>query len=160
MEKAKKIINSYLILIIYWEEIINMIKQKMKNIILLTCGVACAFLMGWFGSSFFTSKKIPNEKSTVSGNYNGYEVNGVLRYGNIGVLIVNHENIDSIKSALKKGRINFNGKIYDFVNLNKKVGCNEVEINSVLHYTFYDKAVLFKSASCIPDNEKIIPFAK
>jgi len=161
MEQIRNIITSY-ILVDYLEEIKNMINSKLKNIILFTCGATCFFLVGWFLKGYFNGGvKEPKLKNTVSaGNYAGYDVNGVLRYGNIGVLIVNYENINDIKKALKIGRINFNGKMYDFVNLNKKKGCDEVEIGSALHYTFYDKAVLFKSASCIPENEKIIPFDK
>ena len=110
-------------------KLINAVK-KINIIIWFVCGIGCSFLFGWFFNSLLgTATTQPNKNNNnifIDDTYNGYNVNGILQYDHVGVLIVNDGTKEAIKEAILEGEI-----------------ANE-----------YDK-VLFKSKNCIPDNQKI-----
>lgn len=132
-------------------------KKIVKNLVLLTCGVTCIFLVGWVVGSYFTSGGSKKQPVLNKNNdyYNGYNTNAILSYDNVNILVVNRDNIESIKEALNKGFINYNGELIEFEVNNSNKSCSNVIYGSVLHYAKYDNKVLFKSKNCIPDNQHI-----
>ena len=133
--------------------------RKQLIILLSSLGLilSTVFLIGYFfkGGINFNNKNV--EIRIVKGGdiYEGYNTNGILSYENLNVLIVNRDNIDTIKQALRKGKIKYNGDEVDFINLNSRSGCDAVTYGSILHFMKYDNKVLFKSKNCIPDNQHI-----